>query len=141
MRKSIEERFFERVEFSDNCWNWKGWSTREGYGQISIHGKCVMAHRWSYEMLVRPIPKGLVIDHLCRNPSCVNPDHLEPVTNRENARRGLNQYGAIRTTCIRGHDITDPANVRVTSQGKNQCKACDKVRNRKNYLRRKALGL
>lgn len=135
---SVTCRFLEKVEFSDGCWTWKGWSTREGYGQI-WDGRCVMAHRWSYENLVAPIPPGLVIDHLCRNPSCVNPDHLEPVTNRENGMRGLTPYGVLRTTCVRGHDVTDPSNVRVTSQGKKQCRACDRIRSQNQRDRAKAL--
>jgi hypothetical protein len=48
----------------------------------------IRAHRFAYELLVGPIPEGLVIDHLCRNRRCVNPAHLEPVTAEENWRRG-----------------------------------------------------
>lgn len=75
------------------CWIWKLWTTAEGYGKITINrggGKVTskLAHRWMYEQAVGPIPVGLQLDHLCRQSACVNPDHLEVVTNAENARRG-----------------------------------------------------
>lgn len=67
------------------------WPARGGYGRLHVEGSKVWAHRYSYEMLTGPIPDGLVIDHLCRNRACVNPAHMEPVTSRENLRRGGNQ--------------------------------------------------
>lgn len=87
--RPLEERFWEKVEPTGFCWNWTA-STRNGYGQISVggrKGRIAGAHRVAYELLIGPIPDGLVIDHLCRNTLCVNPDHLEPVTVRENALR------------------------------------------------------
>lgn len=70
------------------CMPWPGLINHKGYGKISIGGKGRQAHRAVYENVVGPIPDGLVIDHLCRNRCCVNPDHMEPVTNRENILRG-----------------------------------------------------
>lgn len=69
------------------CWLWTGKQHKKGYGLIQVRGKRQRAHRYVYEQLVGPIPEGLEIDHLCRNKPCVNPDHLEPVTLRENLRR------------------------------------------------------
>ncbi len=69
------------------CWHWTGAKTDKGYGRFYLNGN-KHAHRISYELLIGPIPNGLVIDHLCRNPSCVNPAHLEPVTHVENVKRG-----------------------------------------------------
>lgn len=67
------------------CWNWVGGQSSDGYGVWSLRGAVTRrAHRIMYERHKGPIPQGLQLDHLCRNRLCVNPDHLEPVTNREN---------------------------------------------------------
>lgn len=77
----------------DECWMWTGAicgaPRGKGYGHLNIGGRLVMAHRFAYELLVGPIPEGLVLDHLCREQYCVNPAHLEPVTQRTNVHRGL----------------------------------------------------
>lgn len=77
----------------DGCWLWQGPRVHNGYGIISIQGSgvktTIRAHRYAYEALVGPIPEGLQLDHLCRVRRCVNPAHLEPVTARENVRRGV----------------------------------------------------
>ena len=72
--------FWARVVKGPDCWEWQGPRDTSGYGR---HGH-FRAHRVAYQLMVEPIPVGLVLDHLCRNPGCVNPDHLEPVTTREN---------------------------------------------------------
>lgn len=81
-------------EPNSGCWLWIG-SEREsgGYGFIVRNGRSTAAHRVSYEMAKGPIPEGLVIDHLCRVHCCVNPDHLEAVTQLVNVRRGLHGVG------------------------------------------------
>lgn len=71
------------------CWVWLRYTNPKGYGQMSVDGRPRLAHRVFYERANGPIPDGLEPDHLCRVPSCVNPDHLEPVTATENKRRGL----------------------------------------------------
>lgn len=85
------DRFWPKVDATSDCWLWTGHRDDDGYGKFTVvSGQSPMyAHRWSYEFLVGPIPAGLVLDHLCRNPPCTNPDHLEPVTNEENIRRGI----------------------------------------------------
>ena len=85
------ERFWEKVDKAgqDECWLWTANKTApNGHGRFLGPGGQVMAHRFAYELLVGPIPEGLVIDHLCRVRLCVNPAHLEPVTAEENIRRG-----------------------------------------------------
>ncbi len=87
-------RFWMKVNFTDTCWLWNAHLDREGYGGFSVGGMSVPAHRWAYEFCVGPIPDGLTIDHLCRVHNCQNPDHLEPVTRRENVRRGARYSGS-----------------------------------------------
>jgi len=86
----LPDRFWDKVQAEPNtgCWLWDANTTRGGYGHFKVSGRMVYAHRLAYEKLVGPIPDGLSLDHLCRVPGCVNPDHLEPVTHAENVRRG-----------------------------------------------------
>lgn len=124
-------RFWQRVSNigSDGCWEWQGYA-RKGYGRFHAkRGRKVMAHRYAYEAMVGPIPDGLHMDHLCRNRRCVNPAHLDVVTNEENRRRGL--LGSARTHCARGHSLT-PDNVVPWAKGPRQCLACHKA-NRRRY--------
>jgi hypothetical protein len=81
------EHFWGMVEWSPGCWLWKQSTTTTGYGRYRVSGRNDPAHRVAYEYAVGPIPEGLVLDHLCRNKRCVNPAHLEPVTQHENILR------------------------------------------------------
>lgn len=85
----------------DGCWRWTGAKNERGYGRVTIAKVAAYAHRAAYTEAVGPIPDGLHLDHLCRNPSCINPDHLEPVTPLENTRRGVG-HGS-ETHCPQGH--------------------------------------
>lgn len=93
MAKELSEHlagFIRRGVNSDDCWDWLGGISSSGYANYRIPdgGKQVGAHRLVYETLVGYIPSGLALDHLCRNKTCTNPKHLEPVTNAVNLRRG-----------------------------------------------------
>lgn len=135
-----KERFLQKVRFDETtgCLEWTA-SKVHGYGQMFVaRGKSpALAHRVAYEEFVGPIPEGLQIDHLCRNRGCVNPYHLEPVTQRENLLRGEGFAGrqARQTHCKRGHEFT-AENTHRGSKGERVCRACKIARNRA-YARRK----
>lgn len=93
--QTLEERFWPKVNKTDGCWEWTGSRFNYGHGQFSIGGKSVCAHRVSFELANGPIPDGLVIDHICHNPPCVNPAHLRAVTQKQNIE---NQLGANRSS-------------------------------------------
>lgn len=133
VRSSFEARFLAKVDKSGDCWEWTAAKEPAGYGMFSI-ARCQSrrAHRISYELFVGPIPDGLVIDHLCRNKGCVNPEHLEPVTGGENSRRGLSGVLKPPTThCVHGHEYT-PENTRVVRRVDyitKTCRVCASIRN------------
>lgn len=117
-------RFWAKVSVTDDCWLWIGAISSTGYGNFWLSGRYISAHRASYEYAVGPIPDGLHIDHLCRVRQCVNPSHLEPVTQRENTLRGetLPAANARKTHCLRDHPFT-PENTYVSSAGRS-CLTC-----------------
>lgn len=119
------------------CWMWDGAFAGSGYGQDFYKGKKWRAHRSTYERLVGPIPAGMDLDHLCRNRRCVNPDHLEPVTRRENLLRGETRTArnAAVTHCPQGHPYTE-ANTYVRASGARVCKKCNAERNNRRYHER-----
>lgn len=123
------ERFTSKIEVEGDCWQWRGTLLPSGYGKFSVGQKQCIAHRFSYETFVGPIPDGLQIDHLCRNRGCVRPTHLEAVTGRVNLLRGetITARNASRTHCPQDHPY-DEANTYVSKQGSRLCRACDRDR-------------
>lgn len=131
---------------AEGCWEWiRQRRTDVGYGRFFYQGKVRLAHRFSYEMHVGPIPSGYELDHLCRNRACIRPDHLEPVTHSENARRGMVARGLtakvpprpepkrkrgpnliVNTHCRKGHEYTDENTYRVPNRRGNprRCRIC-----------------
>ena len=145
-KPAIERLMSRVVETSAGCWVYDAASSGGGYRQISvatIEGRPVLryAHRVSYESLVGPIPHGCQLDHLCRNRACVNPDHLEPVTPRQNTLRSPIAKGAMnaaKTHCPQGHEYT-PENTYRVGKRSRQCKECTRVRALARYhAKRKA---
>lgn len=110
-----------------HCWIARGKPTSEGYGKVSINNKREYAHRVSYQLFKGKILAGFQIDHLCRNRMCINPEHLELVTSKENTLRGesLQALNAEKTHCIRGHKL-DGDNLDKSSlkNGVRRCKEC-----------------
>lgn len=129
-------RFWAKVLIGDDCWEWTASKDGPGYGIFRLNRRLYKAHRISYELLVGKIPDGLVIDHLCRNRACVNPSHMEPVTNRENILRGegLAAKQARQTHCKYGHPLFG-SNLYVlprgSKKGMRQCRECHRLRQRK----------
>lgn len=135
------DRFWLKVDKNGpgGCWLWTAYVSVDGYGRFDTKGAfpSVLAHRIAYELLVGAVPEDLTLDHLCRMRRCVNPAHLEPVTLRENILRGEGPAAqqARRGVCIRGHDLTDPANVKPTKKGYRRCRACANFARMERYRR------
>jgi hypothetical protein len=120
----LPERISTKIAVDPNgCWLWTGAKTR-GYGSASFDGRRYRAHRLTYELLVGPIPEGLTLDHLCRVTACVNPAHLEPVTQKENIRRGeTGENMRSKTHCPMGHPF-DEKNTYLDPKGHRRCREC-----------------
>lgn len=130
------DRFLAKVERTPSCWIWRAAATPKGYGSFWVNGRLQYAHRFAYEAFVGPILDGLQIDHLCRNPRCVNPAHLEPVTPRTNTLRSPiapTALNARKTHCKRGHEFT-PQNIEWQGR-KRSCRTCRNDRRRKGAPR------
>lgn len=136
--KSLLEQLADKMLIGDDCWEWTGARTKDGYGHLKIDGKARRAHRVLYQLLVGPIPDGLDLDHLChtRDASCVGgracphrrcvrPDHLEPVTRSENHRRTF-WPNSRKTHCPAGHAYAEHGGTRKSGKGKGEryCRWC-----------------
>jgi hypothetical protein len=134
------DRFTEQ-EIATGCLLWTGGLNKGGYGLVKANGKTRQAHRVFYELFRGPIPVGLHIDHLCRTPRCVNPAHLEPVTCKENNRRGKAGETARRlqlskTYCKHGHPRTEE-NAYWNRKGARVCRVCTLEQQRRKYQMKK----
>lgn len=141
MTELLLDRVLDRISIDDQtgCWLWTGYGAAGGYGRVGYKGRQLSAHRVIYEELVEPIPDGLILDHLCHSDDptcnlghncphrrCVNPDHLEPVTNLENVRRGRSPAAVIfrGDVCPKGHPYTPNNTYRRPGRNFRECRAC-----------------
>lgn len=130
---AIPERIWSKLKLADSgCWEWQGSLSPDGYGLTTFGRKVrTSVHRAVYQAMRGPIPDNLVCDHLCRNRRCANPDHIEPVTNAENLRRGegglvvraIAAANAAKTHCKRGHPLSGD-NLRLPYRGNRMCRTC-----------------
>ena len=140
----IHVRFWRKVHVTGlfDCWRWQGSTCGNGYGHIGAgpaYGKkMILTHRYAYEEAYGPIAPGLQIDHLCRNRRCVNPAHLEAVTQRENMRRGvgISTRNAEKTHCPQGHPYTHE-NTFVSKRGQRTCRLCHAASCRAQWAKRR----
>ena len=134
--KIIDEatRFWSKVMKTETCWLWTGLRYRSGYGRFSLYGgkKGILAHQYPKGRA----PDGLQWDHLCRVRSCVNPEHLEAVTIKQNVLRGTGHsaLNARKQQCLNGHSF-DLFNTYITPTGRRECKKCQQARDRVYKLR------
>ncbi len=134
---AIVDRIVDKIDdMSDPaaCWVWTASRDSKGYGRVGYHGRNTLAHRTVFKLAVEAIPDGMHIDHLCRNTSCVNPDHLEVVTPEEHALRR-----PLATHCHRGHPYDD-ANTYMwngSTRSCRYCRACQRINDAKRVPRRK----
>lgn len=141
-RITAEERFWAKVDRrgDDECWLWTASLNNRGYSQF-LHNRLLrLGHRFSFELLVGPIPDGLQLDHLCRVRHCVNPAHLEIVTPRENCLRGksIAAENARKTHCPRGHPYSGD-NLIIRQNGRS-CRICVNTKQNEAYHARKTQG-
>lgn len=125
------------IDEATGCWGWQRTVTPGGYGRMRASGRMQYAHRVYYERLRGPIPAGLQLDHLCRNPSCVRPEHLQPVTGQENVLRGdtIAARRKAQTHCVKGHPFNDENTIH---RGRMRaCRECQRQANREAMRRRR----
>ena len=129
-------RLMSHVVVVENCWEWIGAMSVDGYGVCRRLRRNLYAHRVVYESFVGQIPSGLVLDHLCNNKRCVNPHHLKPVTQRENILRGAGTSAAhaAKTECLKGHPLSGE-NMKIGKRGSRVCITCERTRSLASYYR------
>jgi hypothetical protein len=128
----LDDRFWSKVNKTDTCWLWTASVNHDGYGKFSYKKRTFWVHRLSYLAIIGEIPEGMPLDHLCRVRNCVNPDHLEPVTNKENILRGEgpSAQNAKKTHCPQGHKYNKENTYIYKFTQKRACRMCDKLKKR-----------
>jgi hypothetical protein len=143
----MADRLYSNIKYVGDCWIWQGRVNAEGYGRIRVpHEESKWAvHRLSYVIAHGHLSDDLTIDHLCRTPSCINPEHLEAVTMETNIRRGfgIGMRNAAKLECVNGHPYVDGSYIlEQIGNGKQarRCIICRRKRENKNYHAKRAEG-
>lgn len=152
MHTNLNKYAAEDMGYETPCWIWKGSISPYGYAQVSVHGRQHRAHRLAYQTTYGDIDTALVIDHKCEQKNCINPDHLEPVTQLENvARHYRKRYGTGRILrenvcdlyCPHGHRIT-AANIKIITRENGRkaplCRICDRAAKKRYKQKARANG-
>jgi hypothetical protein len=132
----LPQRVIDKISVdSDGCWNWTASLTADGYGHLWWQGTMTTAHRTVYELTAGALPDGMVLDHLCRNRRCVNPDHMRVVTRKQNSlenSESVTAVNAAKTHCHHGHalDMTYP-------DGRRWCRTCKRMSDTRSNAKRK----
>lgn len=124
----IENKLLYNFKIANGCWVWQGTKNKEGYGRVKYRGRLWLAHRLSCIILDKNPLIGDVLDHMCNNPPCINPDHLRDTTQRENILRSnsIPARNARKIFCKRGHKLSKD-NIYTTMNGRD-CKECHRSR-------------
>jgi len=137
--RPLEERLWSMVHFTETCWLWKGGKTAQGYGEIMVSGRPVLAHRLAYCVFNGPIPPSLHVDHFCERRACIRPDHLRLLTFQENVARSPN-YNGNKTVCPSGH-VYSLESTYFDKAGSRRCRICILTRNKEKRHKRTILRL
>jgi len=142
MKEKTKQRLNKFIRKTDTCWLWTGFLTKRGYGHCCAEGRQWLAHRAIYTIHKGPIPEGLTLDHLCYNPACVNPEHLEPVTLLENIYRSL-PHRIKRTHCKHGHEYTAENTHYRQNKGYEErvCRECNRIKRRREIYAKKTRNI
>lgn len=130
-------KFFKYIRIDGDCWTWTGGKNENGYGKFHIGRKQYYAHRISFSVFRCDIGTGLIIDHTCKNTSCVNPEHLRQVTQKTNMlenSESVSYYHSLKTHCPQGHEYNE-SNTHIKKKGIRECRACDRARHKKKYVK------
>lgn len=137
VREELKSRLLDKSmpEPNTGCWFWMGDTVKGGYGRTTIGRVKVLSHRASYECFVNKIPKGLTVDHKCNQPNCINPQHLEAITQYDNTMKGksFSTINAQKTHCPKGHEYNQENTFYYKINARRDCKICMKERGRKQY--------
>jgi hypothetical protein len=135
----VKNRFLSKIEKIDGCWVWKGYIDKSGYGRLSINNRSEWVHRISFYIYNGFFPKdGMVVDHICRNRKCVNPEHLREATQRQNCLENSisrSYLNSLKTHCPKGHEYSeDNTKIKYRNNIKMRyCIECSRIYARNKY--------